>query len=71
MKIAGIIIMTLGLGLIIFTTIGYFSSDKIAQIANIEIRATHSHDLSWSPFIGVAVMVIGGYFLLKSKNRSI
>ena len=40
MKIAGIIIMTLGLGLIIFTTIGYFSSDKIAQIANIEIMSS-------------------------------
>jgi hypothetical protein len=69
MKTAGILIIILGLVLIVFTTISYFSNDKIAQIADIEIRATHAHDLSWSPFFGVAIMVIGGYFLLKSKNR--
>ncbi len=71
MKIAGIIIIILGLGLIVFTTFSYFSSEDIVQIENIQIRATHPYNLSWSPFIGLAVMVIGGYVVLKSKNRSI
>ncbi|MEI6755062.1 MAG: hypothetical protein WCK78_18090 [Paludibacter sp.] len=71
MKIAGIVIIILGLGLIVFTTFSYFSTKYIVQIANVQIRATHPYNLSWLPFIGLAVMVIGGYVMLKSKNRSI
>ena len=71
MKIAGIIIIVLGLGLLIFTTISYFSSEEIFEIANVQIRASHAYNLSWMPFVGLAVMVIGAYLFLKSKNSSI
>ncbi len=68
MKIAGIVIMIIGLGLIVFTTITYFSSDKIAEIASVEIRATQPHNLTWSPFLGIAIMAIGAFVMLKSKK---
>ena len=68
MKTAGIIILFLGFGLIVFTTITYFSSDKIAEIASVEIRATQPHNLTWSPFLGIAIMAIGAFVMLKSKK---
>lgn len=68
MKIAGIVIIILGLGLIGFTTFNYFTSQDIVQIANVDIRSTHAYNLSWFPFIGIAVMVIGSFVILKSKK---
>lgn len=71
MKTAGIVILILGLGMLLFTTINYFGSEKIVEIADVQIRASHAWNLSWLPFSGLAVMVIGAYLYLKSSNRSV
>lgn len=68
MRIAGIFIILLGLGLIGFTSFNYFESKDLVQIANVEVRATQAYNLSWLPFIGMAVMVIGAYVIIKTKK---
>jgi len=69
MKKAGIFIIILGLGLTIFTTITYFTREKVIDLGELEITANKRHHLNWSPFIGVAVMAVGGVILLVPSKK--
>ena len=70
MRTAGFIIFVIGLGLTIFTTVQFFSKEKVVDIGPIEITREKPHDISWSPLIGIAVMGIGGgMFLWKASKR--
>jgi hypothetical protein len=64
MKKAGIIILILGLILTIFTTVTFFTREKVVDIGEIQINTNKRHHLSWSPLIGVAVMAVGGALIL-------
>ncbi len=59
MKKAGIIILIIGLALTIFTTVTFFTREKIVDMGEIQISANKRHNLNWSPFIGIAVMWSG------------
>jgi len=69
MKIAGIVIMLLGLGMTIFTAFNYFTREKVLAIGSVEITANQPHYLSWSPFIGLAIMVVGAFIILQSRKK--
>jgi len=69
MKKPGIIILILGLILTIFTTVTYFTKEKVVDLGDIEINANKRHHVSWSPLIGVAVMAVGGVMLLVPSKR--
>ena len=69
MKIAGIVILILGILLTVFTAVQFFTREKVADLGLIEITKQNPHNISWSPILGIAVMVIGGLILWKySKN---
>jgi cytochrome b subunit of formate dehydrogenase len=69
MKIAGIIIILIGLGLTIFTATTFFTKEKVVDIGKIEITRNKPHYLNWSPLIGIAVMGIGGVVLWRSYKK--
>jgi len=70
MKTTGIIIFILGVVLTIFTTFQFFTKEKVADLGVVEITREQPHSLSWSPFVGIAVMVVGaGLFLLRKSNK--
>lgn len=69
MKKAAIIILILGLALTIFTTVTYFTREKVVDIGEIEISANKRHKLNWSPFIGIAVMAVGGVMMLVPSKK--
>ncbi|MBN2882195.1 MAG: hypothetical protein JXN10_01595 [Clostridia bacterium] len=64
MKKAGIIILIIGLALTIFTTVTFFTKEKVVDIGEIEITANKRHNFNWSPFIGLGVMAVGGVLML-------
>jgi Na+-transporting NADH:ubiquinone oxidoreductase subunit NqrF len=68
MKKAGIVILIIGLVLTIFTTVTFFTREKIVDMGEIQISANKRHNLNWSPFIGLAVMAVGGVLLLVPKK---
>jgi hypothetical protein len=68
MKKAGIIILIIGLALTIFTTATFFTREKIVDMGEIQISANKRHKLNWSPFIGIAVMAVGGVLMLVPKK---
>lgn len=69
MKIAGIIIIIVGLVLTIFTATTYFTKEKVVDIGKIEITRNKPHSLKWSPLIGIAVMAVGGVVLWRSNKK--
>jgi divalent metal cation (Fe/Co/Zn/Cd) transporter len=69
MKKAGIFIIIIGLALTIFTAITFFTREKVVDIGSLKITANKPHHLSWSPLIGIAVMVAGGVVVVMSPKR--
>jgi len=69
MKITGIIVMIAGLGLTIFTAFSYFTREKVFELGSVEITRNQPHYLNWSPFIGIAIMVIGAFIILQARKK--
>ena len=69
MKITGIFLMIAGLGLTVFTAFSYFTREKVVEIGALEITRNQPHYLNWSPFIGIAVMVIGAFMILQARKK--
>jgi len=70
MKIAGYVVMLIGLGLTIFTTITFFTREKVVDLGVVEITKNQPHNLNWSPFVGIAVLVIGAFLIILSRKKS-
>ncbi len=69
MKTTGIIIMLIGIGLTIFTAVTFFTKEKVVDLGIIEVTRNQPHYLNWSPFIGLAVMVIGAFVILQGRKK--
>lgn len=70
MKPTAIIIFIIGLLLTIFTTVQFFTKEKVADLGIVEITREKPHTLNWSPLIGIAVMALGaGMFLWKVAKK--
>jgi len=69
MKIIGILIVIAGLGLTVFTAFSYFTREKVLEIGTVELTRSQPHYLNWSPFIGIAVMVIGAFIVLQARKK--
>ena len=70
MKTLGYIVMLIGLGLTIFTTITVFTREKIVDLGVVEITQNQPHYLNWLPFVGISVLVIGAFIILWSRKKS-
>ncbi len=68
MKIAGIVLIVLGLGLTIFTGFQFFTKEKVVDIGKLEISREKPHYFSWSPVLGIVLMGIGGVVLWKGSK---
>ena len=69
MKTAGIVILVIGLLFTVFTGINFVTKKKVVDIGNLEISRDKKHNLAWSPFIGVFVMIIGGGFYFYGTKK--
>ncbi|MDD3323265.1 MAG: hypothetical protein PHS59_17665 [Paludibacter sp.] len=69
MKITGIIIMIVGLALTIFTAVTFFTKEKIVDLGVLEVTHNQPHNLNWSPFVGMAVMVFGAFLILMARKN--
>jgi hypothetical protein len=69
MKKFGILLLIIGLGLTIFTTITFFTREKVVNIGKVEITREKPHHMYWSPLIGIAVMGVGGVVLWQASKK--
>jgi len=68
-KTIGIIIIAIGLIMTLYTGFNYVTKEKVVDIGDIEITKDEDHTASWSPFIGIGVMIIGGVVFLAGKRK--
>jgi len=69
MKKIGYVIILVGLLLTIFTTVTFFSRERVAKIGDINITANKRHHLKWTPLLGIAVMAVGGIIVWQSPKN--
>ena len=68
-KTIGIIILIIGLLMTLYTGFNYVTKEKVVDIGSVEITADKEHTASWSPLIGIGIMVIGGVVFLYGKKK--
>jgi len=68
MKKIGYLLILVGLVLTIFTTVTFFSRERVAKIGDVNITANKRHHLKWSPLVGIAVMAVGGVIAWQSPK---
>jgi hypothetical protein len=69
MKKVSIVIILIGLTLTIFTTITFFTKEKVVDLGKIEISRDKPHRFNWSPITGIAIMGIGGILFWQTYNE--
>ncbi|MEZ4771585.1 MAG: hypothetical protein R3D00_00300 [Bacteroidia bacterium] len=70
MKKIGIIIFAIGLLITIYTGFNFVTKKKIVDVGEIQITQDKNHTVTWSPLVGVAVMVVGGGMFLVGQKKS-
>jgi len=68
-KTIGIVIMVIGLVMTLYTGFNYVTREKVVDIGNIEITADKDNSVSWGPFLGIGVIVIGGVVFLAGRKK--
>ncbi len=69
MKTTGIALLVIGLLLTLFTTFKFFTKEKVVDIGKVEITADKGHNVSWSPIIGIGIMIIGGIAIYSDSRK--
>lgn len=69
MKMIGFIILVVGLVLTIFTSFKFFTKEKLVDVGSVEISRDKPTSVAWSPFVGVAVMCVGGIVLWQTNKK--
>jgi len=70
MRKIGVIIILLGLGITVFTTITYFSKKKVADNDIVELSNPNSFISNLSPISGIVIMGIGGILFWQTYNQN-
>ena len=70
MKIAGILLLVIGLGLTLFTGFTYFTKEKVVDFGGIVITKDEPHHMNIPLVFSIAVMGVGGALLWGSYRKS-
>lgn len=67
-RILGMLLIGLGIIMMVYTGFSYSSRDKVAEIGPVNITATRNHPVSWSPIIGV-ILIVGGIVIVAVTRK--
>ena len=68
MKNAGLVILVIGILLTVYSTFTFFTREKVLEIGSVEISKEKEHTVNWSPYVGVALVLVGGVMLFKGRK---
>jgi uncharacterized membrane protein YidH (DUF202 family) len=68
-KIAGIIILILGLLMTVYTGVTYVTKEKVVDLGELQITRDDHHDVNWQPYVGIGVMIVGGVVLVLGRKK--
>lgn len=67
-KSLGLILVVLGIVMMAYTGFNYVTKEKVVDLGPIEISKEKNNPVSWSPIIGVVLLVGGIIVLARSKK---
>jgi hypothetical protein len=70
MKVIGILSILIGFALTAFTTISVFTNRKVLDAGSVEVTKHHWYSYSWSPILGIALIIIGGVLILSARKTA-
>ena len=68
MKAAGIILIVLGLGIVIWGAFGFTTREKVVDIGPIQASKDTQHNVPYGPIAGAVIAIGGIYLLVKSRS---
>jgi hypothetical protein len=68
MKMAGIVLIVIGLGIIIWGAFGFKTREKIVDVGPIHATRDKEHSVPYGPIAGAIVAVGGVLLLVKGKG---
>ncbi|MDM8162067.1 hypothetical protein QUH73_19775 [Labilibaculum sp. K2S] len=68
-KKTGLIILTIGVIMTIFTTFSFFTKENVLDIGDVQITRDQQHKVKWPPFIGLTVIGLGGIVLILAIRK--
>lgn len=69
LKTIGLIIVIIGLIMTLYNGFNFVTREKVVEIGDVQITRDKEQSASWSPFIGIGIMVIGGGVYLYGKKK--
>jgi hypothetical protein len=69
MKKAGFLIFAFGLLITIFTGLTYVTKEVVLDAGDLSIPRDEGHAFTWSPLIGIGIMLIGGAIFITGVKR--
>jgi LPXTG-motif cell wall-anchored protein len=70
MKNIGLFIIAIGILATLLGGFNYVTKKKIVDVGNLEITTNKNHVMSWSPFIGIAVIILGVGVVLYGRKKA-
>jgi len=70
MKNVGLFIIAIGILATLLGGFNYVTKKKIVDVGNLEITTNKNHVMSWSPFIGIAVIILGVGVVLYGRKKA-
>jgi uncharacterized membrane protein YidH (DUF202 family) len=68
MKRVGVILIIVGIVLTLITGFGFFTKKKVLDLGKVEVNKAERHNVNWSPYVGVGIIVVGGILVLAGRN---
>jgi hypothetical protein len=69
-KTAGIIILSVGLLMTLYTGITFLTQEKVVDLNAFQITVDKPHTVNWQPYIGLGIALIGGVLLIRGNVKS-
>ena len=69
MKRTGLIILVIAVLITVFTGFSFITREKVVDLGELEITQNKNHGITWSPIIGIVVMVVGGGIYLVGSGK--
>lgn len=69
MKIAGIILIVVGILMLVFNTINFKTEEKVADLGPLEINKEENKTIGWPVYAGGIVVVAGIAMIALDKKK--